>query len=142
VTFGPQERDLSTGRYPNGTGSFVEMSPTYDAENTGPTGIIPGESQSVPQTFILEQNYPNPFNAETRIQYGVSEPSLVSLSVYNIRGQEIGKLMENKRHEPGYFEKGWNSSDYLSGVYFYRLYGFSLSGESSFDLTQKMVVIK
>ena len=34
VEFGAQVTDISTGRYPNGTGDFVKLAPTYGAENT------------------------------------------------------------------------------------------------------------
>jgi len=33
VTYGPQTTDISTGRYPNGIGYFMEMNPTFSAEN-------------------------------------------------------------------------------------------------------------
>ncbi|MBI9076401.1 MAG: carbohydrate-binding domain-containing protein [Desulfatibacillum sp.] len=33
VVFGVQDTDVSTGRYPNGTGGFVRMTPTFGAEN-------------------------------------------------------------------------------------------------------------
>ena len=33
ITFGAQETDKSTGRYPNGTGDFTQMCPTFNDEN-------------------------------------------------------------------------------------------------------------
>jgi spore coat protein CotH len=36
VIFGPQVTDVSYGRYPNGTGTFVSMEPSFDAENINP----------------------------------------------------------------------------------------------------------
>ena len=41
VVFGPQKADTTTGRFPNGAGPFIEMRPTFGAENVNgfPTGI-------------------------------------------------------------------------------------------------------
>lgn len=40
VVFSAQTQDVSTGRYPNGTGNFAEMPPTFQAENRqGAAGI-------------------------------------------------------------------------------------------------------
>ncbi len=142
IAFGPQETDLTYGRYPNGTGAFAVMNPTFGSENSGPTAVIPEDGINVPDNFVLEQNYPNPFNAETRIRYGVHETCHLTLSIYNVHGQEVEKLIDNKQHETGYFEVDWNSADHMSGVYIYRLYGQPLTGLSRFDLTNKMVIIK
>ena len=40
VNFGAQTDDISTGRYPNGTGDFVAMNPTFAAENTPGIGLM------------------------------------------------------------------------------------------------------
>ncbi len=42
VTFGEQATDISTGRYPDGTGSFIAMNPTFAATNQG-EATMPGD---------------------------------------------------------------------------------------------------
>ncbi|MCP4353578.1 MAG: hypothetical protein GY795_49645 [Desulfobacterales bacterium] len=42
ITFGEQASDISTGRYPDGTGSFIAMNPTFAAANQG-EATIPGD---------------------------------------------------------------------------------------------------
>ncbi len=68
----------------------------------------------------LSQNYPNPFNGETTIKFEFRRPTLVSLEVYNILGQQVASLF-----------RGWASAgmhivhldarNLSSGVYFYKL---------------------
>ncbi len=54
--------------------------------------------------------YPNPFNPETNIMFYVEESGLVDLSIYNIKGQRVRKLMA------GYVDAGehrvvWDGRD-------------------------------
>ncbi|MCP4347206.1 MAG: hypothetical protein GY795_16970 [Desulfobacterales bacterium] len=43
VTFGEQTSDISTGRYPDGTGSFVTMNPTFSAANQDEAAVVAGD---------------------------------------------------------------------------------------------------
>ena len=38
---------------------------------------------------MLGNSYPNPFNPVTNIQYGIPEPSFITVSVYDINGRLI-----------------------------------------------------
>ena len=62
---------------------------------TGITGI--GEVVYAPKLFLLSQNYPNPFNAITTIQYQLAAPGEVLLTIYNIRGQEVLRIVESEQ---------------------------------------------
>ncbi|MCH7763398.1 MAG: choice-of-anchor D domain-containing protein [Candidatus Marinimicrobia bacterium] len=88
-----------------------------------------------PQIFLLSQNYPNPFNAITTIQYRLPASSEVLLTIYNIRGQEVFRLVESKQ-PAGYHQITWNAVNVASGMYFYRLQ----AGE--FVQTRKMVLLQ
>jgi hypothetical protein len=68
----------------------------------------------------LEQNYPNPFNPTTTIGYRVSGSGNVSLRVFNILGQEVRTLV-NERKDAGVYKVVFNSDGLPSGVYVYRL---------------------
>jgi len=68
----------------------------------------------------LSQNYPNPFNPVTTIRLRISETSLVTLRVFDVRGKEVAVLM-NEIRPAGSHSVRWNAEALPSGVYFYRL---------------------
>jgi len=93
-----------------------------------------------PKSFRLEQNYPNPFNPTTTISYDLPELTMVTLSVFNIRGQEITAL-QNGLKPSGRYELEWNGLDQVgnpvsTGVYFARLQA------GSYSKTIKMLYLK
>ncbi len=94
----------------------------------------------VPARYALAQNYPNPFNPETTIRYSLARESLAKLTVYNILGQEIVTLV-NDRQSAGAHEAVWSGQDargrdVSSGLYFYRLEA------GDFAETRKMVLMR
>jgi hypothetical protein len=70
--------------------------------------------------FKLMQNYPNPFNPVSIISYQLSNSSYISLKVYNILGNEIRTLV-NEKQTPGEYRINFNGEGLPSGIYFYRL---------------------
>lgn len=95
----------------------------------------------VPDSYVLDQNYPNPFNPTTRIGFGVPEDANVSLTIYNIMGQEVRTLVKNQFMKAGYQHIVWNArTEYgdrvPSGIYFMVMHS------GSFRQTKKMVLLK
>lgn len=86
-------------------------------------------------TYNLEQNYPNPFNPITVIKYHLAEPGYVTISIYNLLGMEIAKLV-NEEKSAGDYTITFNASSLSSGTYFYKLQA------GSFVETKKMLLIK
>ena len=70
--------------------------------------------------YALKQNYPNPFNPSTRIDYDVASTSHVKLSVVNILGQEVARLVNEEQHA-GKYKAVFDATNLPSGVYFYKL---------------------
>ena len=111
---------------PNGTsGSFLST-----VKNCG----------KIPADFSLHGNYPNPFNPVTTIRYSLSIWANVTVSVYNLMGQQIIDLV-NRYHDAGFHQVAWSGIDDVgntvpSGVYFYIV---TTKDES---LTGKMLLMK
>lgn len=106
-------------------------------ELTGVQTIRPG---FVPRSFSLAQNYPNPFNPLTSIEYSLAKDSQVKLSVYNVVGERVGNLVD-ERQRAGVYRATWDGknmagNEVASGVYFYRL----AAGDHTF--TRKMLLLK
>jgi hypothetical protein len=110
-------------------------------------GESPAGSLSVPQSFELQQNYPNPFNPTTTISFSVPQASTVTLTVYNLVGQEITRLVAGTV-EAGLHSVVWDAKDISqnlvpSGVYLYRIQATSLeSGKEEFTQVRKMTFLK
>ncbi len=92
-----------------------------------PDGIIVTNIEDVEFQPKLYQffNYPNPFNPQTTISFQLSENDEVNLSIYNIKGQKI-KTIVNQKLEQGLHQITWdgkndNNQYVASGVYFYKL---------------------
>ncbi len=100
-----------------------------------------------PEQFALAQNYPNPFNPETRIAYELSEAAAVTITIYNLVGQQITTLV-NEPKGAGFFSVVWDGRDATgaqvgSGVYIYRLSVKPADGSSRpFVQSKKMVLVR
>ena len=77
-------------------------------------------NSTTPTDIVLEQNYPNPFNPSTTISFSLRRAEFVTLRVFNIRGEEVARLIE-KQLAAGAHQVQWNASAFVSGVYCYRL---------------------
>lgn len=100
---------------------------------------VEGYTVSPPVT-ALKGNYPNPFNPATTIEFAIAEETFVKLRIYNIIGQEIVTLIDD-RLPPGNHYAIWNGKDkngnsVSSGAYLYRL----LTGNH--NQVGKMIMIK
>lgn len=95
---------------------------------------------TTPTQFYLFDNYPNPFNPSTTIEFSIIDQSLVTITIYDILGNEIRRLL-NDTLEPGLNNITWNGLDskgnpVSSGVYLYNLN----TGQNS--LTKKMILLR
>ena len=90
------------------------------------TGIEDVETlQQLIQSNHLKQNYPNPFNPSTTIEYEIPNSSDVNVSIFDIRGQIVKELL-NERQTEGVHKVTWNGTNQnqeqvASGVYIYTI---------------------
>jgi hypothetical protein len=101
---------------------------------------ITGDDVPPAYADYLLQNYPNPFNPVTTITYGVKIPAKVSLRIYNVAGQLVRTLVD-ERQDAGNYRITWDGKNdeghaTAAGVYFYRL------RNDRFTSTKKMVLIR
>ncbi len=61
--------------------------------------------------------YPNPISTNVSLNYFLTIPVKVSVSVYNILGERIA-VIEDKPEEPGFHTIKFNASNLPSGIYF------------------------
>ncbi|MBN1347886.1 T9SS type A sorting domain-containing protein [candidate division KSB1 bacterium] len=83
------------------------------------------DAAGIPSDFRLLQNYPNPFNPETTIEYHLPQSTQVVISIYDIQGHEVRRLI-NETRDAGYHTISWDARDdadvrVASGIYFYRI---------------------
>jgi len=98
-----------------------------------------GESV-LPESYSLAQNYPNPFNPTTQIGFSLPEAAAVRVDVYNVLGQQVRTLVD-ERLAAGYHEVTWdgrsdNGSSVSSGIYFYRM------AAGDYSESRKMLMVK
>ncbi len=99
-----------------------------------------GNLKPLPDQFNLDQNMPNPFNPSTVIGYQLSEAGLVRLSIFNLLGQEV-RVLVNERMDAGSFTATWDGTDGLgrrvaSGIYLYRIQA------GAFSASKRMLLLK
>lgn len=108
---------------------------TFTASRVELSGEVLRNGSSAPSSYALMQNYPNPFNAGTTIRYTLPETQWVRLSVYDILGQEIVRLV-NGQQAVGTFDVHLDATRLSSGVY------FSFLSAGPFTDVRKMIVLK
>jgi flagellar hook assembly protein FlgD len=102
------------------------------------TGIA--ENATLPTTYGISPNYPNPFNPTTTIKYQLPHQSDIRLTIYNVLGQKVRTLL-NEKMEAGYYSVDWDGRNDLgvqvgSGIYIYRF------SADSYHRVQKMILMK
>jgi predicted GH43/DUF377 family glycosyl hydrolase len=109
-------------------------------EGIPPVGIE--EETLLPTEFALEQNYPNPFNPGTTIKYSIPKTSKVTLTLFNLLGEQVTTLV-NEEKNVGNYSVEFNASKLPSGVYFYQLKATPDGGQAgSFVETKKMILLR
>ena len=114
---------------------FTQFEGLFGLAVVGNTGLNTEEFNSQPRGITLSQNYPNPFNPTTSINYSLDQQGFVSLTVFNVMGQNISTLV-NQQQSSGNYTVSFDASRLASGIYYYRL---ETGGNV---LTKQMTLIK
>ena len=113
-------------------------------DSTGPDAVQEGTVVEIPESFELSQNYPNPFNPSTQIRYGLPAQSRVTVTIYNVLGQDVVRLVDGVQGA-GYHEAVWSGMSaggmsVSSGIYLYKVE--ATNGVKTFAEWKKMVLVK
>ncbi len=100
--------------------------------------IVGTVESEIPDLLSLEQNYPNPFKESTFFAFKIKRPGEVSLKVYDMNGQLVKIIFENKHLNGGKYIESFDPAQYnmIPGVYY-----FSLSNHYQ-NLKRKMIFVE
>ena len=83
ISFGPQISDVTTGRFPNGTGPFISMSPTPQAENINNTSV-----QELQKSILNFNIFPNPYlEGGLNVIVEIQREQAIEILIINALGQ-------------------------------------------------------
>ena len=103
------------------------------------TGTV--KVSSVPSSFLLHDVRPNPFNPSTTIAYEAPQQAHITLTIYNLLGQEVARLVDQVQ-TPGHYRAFWYGRNargqaVASGVYLYRL-----TSSTGYSESKRMTLLK
>lgn len=135
LNYNVQFSDVSYGRFPDGSDSWIYANPTPGYSNINELSI--DQTSITAQNISLKPNYPNPFNATTTIRFSVGNRLSQHIIIHIIdgNGRQIDTIA-NQLFSSGEYALTWNASRFPSGVYFVRLIS-----NNQFQ-TQKIVYLK
>ncbi|MGB0929971.1 MAG: T9SS type A sorting domain-containing protein, partial [Chitinophagales bacterium] len=84
VSYIDQTTDVAYGRFPNGTGNFQAIAPTFGTEN----GVMVGIETPVLETLVLRA-VPNPSQDSFNLEVNSITPKDRIVSVYNLTGELV-----------------------------------------------------
>ncbi len=129
--------------YKNGSQGILKY-----AFNTFVVSVEPGdfddpdEMVNAPASRVqLWQNTPNPFNPVTTIQFDLPQAGSVNLSVFDVTGKVVRRLISGQSFEHGTHQVSWDGNDdsgiaAAAGVYLYQI-----ETHDSLE-TKRMVLVK
>jgi len=124
-----EDKNLSTGKYKYRL-KQIDFNGNFEYFNLSNEVSI-----GIPDKSELIQNFPNPFNPRTIINYELGITNDVKLIVYDVLGNEVASLV-NEKQDAGYYSVEFDGSGFASGIYYYRLE----AGE--FVQSKKMLLVK
>jgi hypothetical protein len=96
--------------------------------------------KALPTVYSLSNNYPNPFNPTTTIEYSIPKAGNVELVIFNIAGQKVRTLV-NEKQDASFYKVVWDGRDdsgefVSSGMYLYTI------NSGNFSKIEKMTLMK
>ena len=86
-------------------------------------------------SLSVSKAYPNPFNPSTNLEYSISDPGFVKITVFDVVGRQVD-IIENSYKNSGEHKLTWNAENNTSGIYYIQI---STGSEVK---AQKVVLLK
>ncbi|MFZ1320797.1 MAG: T9SS type A sorting domain-containing protein [Ignavibacteria bacterium] len=118
---------ITNGRYEKGE--------KFKSENSISENILKADDSNFENAKFTVGNYPNPFNPKTIINYELPKSDVVSLKVFDVLGNEVMVLV-NEKQNAGTYSVEFDGSRFASGIYFYTI------RTGDFIQTKKMMLLK
>lgn len=103
------------------------------------------ELTTLPASFELYQNYPNPFNPMTTINFDLPNSGWVSLTVFDVKGREVIKLLDDHRfggrHSMKWFANDHQGKPIRTGLYLYEM-KFNDNSGNSYREVRKLTLLR
>ncbi len=117
------------------------MAPAFIMDNTNDINVPLTKDDMIHQKLYLSPAYPNPFNSSTQVSFYLPKRTNVTLTIYDITGKEVIRLIDNRFFVPGKHEILWNGvnqagKEVSSGIYLYELKA------GDFKQVKKMLLIQ
>lgn len=109
VSYVDQVTDISFGRFPNGTGDFQSMSPTFNAENSGTTSTFDPLAEEMAINVI-----PNPAKGSFYLELPEDITDAQRISIFDLNGKTVHQATINS-------STTIDASNWVAGLYFIRL---------------------
>ncbi len=131
LTWSPNNTDLAYLNQAEWTNTWIG-----DTTNVGASSIGDGDGYGhMASSYELRQNYPNPFNPVTTIAFSIAKAGNVEISVFNMLGQNI-MTIANEKMDAGTHQVKFDGASLASGIYFYSI------KTGDFLKTRKMILLK
>ena len=86
--------------------------------------------------FSIDNIFPNPFNPAARINFTTKSNEKINIVIYDLYGNKIKTLLNNKLLQTGNHSIVWNAKEIPSGIYF-----INISNEK-ISLSEKIILQK
>jgi Immune inhibitor A-like, MAM domain/Secretion system C-terminal sorting domain len=95
------------------------------------------EVVAIPTDFAMNKAYPNPFNPSTSVMIALPQASDLTVSVFNVMGQQVATLA-NGKFNAGQHNFSFDAANMASGLYFIQ----AVSGSGELNAIQKITLMK
>lgn len=102
--------------------------------------VVVNDDNNFADNFVLNQNFPNPFNPTTVISFNMPNDGYVTLSVYNLIGEQVIELVDQYINS-GEHSVTWDGRDQFGNEVSGGTYIYNLKSDN-FSFTKKMIFLK